>query len=96
MRNRSIKQTALYFIVMCLGAFFLMGAEGCDSSQESKDRAVVQDQQSHYSKVQPLPFYDYSIPRDIVVQIYNVVTQESRSTYTVIESVTGVDRKSVV
>lgn len=63
---------------------------GCPiSTQESKDREVVAEQQAHYGKVQPLPFYDYSIPRDIMIQIYNVVTQESRSTYTVIETIMG-------
>ena len=62
---------------------------GCDTTQEGKDRAVVSQQQAQYAKVQPLPLYDYSIPRDIMIQIYNVVTQESRSTYTVIETITG-------
>ena len=61
---------------------------GC-GSRESRDREIVNRQQEHYAKVQPLPFYDYSTPRDILLQIYNVVTQESRSTYTVIETITG-------
>lgn len=61
---------------------------GCGGS-EQKDREVVNKQQEHYAKTQPLPYYDYSIPRDVLIQIYNVVTQESRNTYTVIESVTG-------
>lgn len=70
--------------------FVLVLIIGCDQGgQESKDRGVVDQQQAQYAKVQPLPFYDYSIPRDIMIQIYNVVTQESRSTYTVIETITG-------
>jgi len=64
---------------------------GCNNSggQEQLDREVVDNQQAQYAKVQPLPIYDFSIPRDIMIQIYNVVTQESRNTYTVIETMTG-------
>jgi len=35
-----------------------------------------------------LRFYDFSIPRDVLNKIYDVVTQESRNTYTIIESKT--------
>ncbi len=74
-----------------IGAMMLVLAlvVGCGGGQESKDREIVGKQQAHYAKVQPLPFYDYSIPRDIMIQIYNVVTQESRNTYSVIETITG-------
>ena len=64
---------------------------GCDpGGSEANDRDVVEKQQDHYSKVQPLPFYDFSIPRDVLIQIYNVVTQEAHNTYTVVASMTGV------
>lgn len=82
-----MKKSRLFGIGMLVLACVLV--VGCDNSQESKDRAVVEEQQAHYAKAQPLPFYDYSIPRDIMLQIYNVVTQESRSTYTVIETMMG-------
>ncbi len=68
---------------------------GCDpspGSADKKDQALVNKQQSHYSTVQPLPYFEFSIPRDILIQIYNVVTQEARSTYTIIESFTGVTK----
>ena len=76
------------FIMLAILAMFTFGCEW-EGGQEAEDRKIVENQQDHYAKVQPLPFYDYSIPRDIVIQIYNVVTQEARSTYTVIESITG-------
>lgn len=76
------------FLSLAVAAVFLSG--GCEGGQEAKDREVVQNQQAHYASVQPIPFFDYSIPRDIVTQIYNVTTQEARSTYTVIETMTGV------
>lgn len=79
--------------VMCL-ALFGMGATGggCDveeSNQEKRDRAVVAEQQSHYGKTQPVPMFDYSLPRDVLIQIYRAVTTEARSTYTIIESMSG-------
>lgn len=71
----------------------LLCGSGCgQGGQEAKDREVVQNQQAHYAKGQPLPFFDFSIPRDILSQIYHVVTTESRSTYSVIESMTGETR----
>lgn len=77
------------FIVLALviSIGFMIGCD--DGGSEGADRAIVNQQQEHYGKVQPLTFYDYSIPRDIVIQIYNVVTQESRNTYTVIETIMG-------
>jgi hypothetical protein len=80
----------LHIIGIVVIAVSVMMVIGCtDGGQEGADREVVQKQQAHYATTQPLPFYDYSIPRDIMIQIYNVVTQESRNTYTVIETITG-------
>ncbi len=76
----------LFLSILIIFVFVLSCTEG---GQEAQDREIVNKQQEHYAKVQPLPFYDYSIPRDIMIQIYNVVTQEARNTYTVIESITG-------
>ena len=73
---------------MVIALFALMGC-GSGGKQEAKDREIVASQQTHYGRTQPVPFYDHSIPRDIVVQIYDVVTREVRSTYTIIESVMG-------
>ena len=56
---------------------------------ERQDRELVQEQQKHYQKVLPIPFYDYSIPRDVLIQIYDVVTTRAYITYTVIQSITG-------
>ena len=45
--------------------------------------------QKRYAKAQPVPVFDFSIPRDVYIQIYNVVTSEARTTYSVITSITG-------
>ena len=77
------------FLVLAMILLAVACLTGCSQNQEGKDRDVVSKQQAHYAKVQPLPFYEFSIPRDIMIQIYNVVTQESRNTYTTIETITG-------
>lgn len=46
---------------------------GCyEDSQTSKDRAAVTRQQSQYATVQPVPTYDWSLERDMVIQLYNI------------------------
>lgn len=53
----------------------LLGDSGCGTqppSQESRDRQVVQTQQSQYAKGQPIPIYDWSLERDLVIQLYNI------------------------
>jgi len=80
------KLTAILLVSVLILALVL---SGCTGGADSADRALVDDQQEHYAKVQPLPFFDYSIPRDVVIQIYKVVTAEARNTYTIIESITG-------
>lgn len=49
----------------------------------------VSNQQWQYAKVHPVPYFDYSIPRDVYTQIYVVVTTKAYMTYTVIQSITG-------
>jgi hypothetical protein len=77
-------------VVIVLMVLVLAGC-GRDTS-ESRDQALVNRQQSIYQKVQPVHIYDYSIPRSIYQQIYDVVTTRVVATYTVIESMTGVTR----
>jgi len=52
----------------------LMGNSDCggDPSQESKDQQVVQQQQAQYGIGQPIPTYDWSVERDLVIQLYNI------------------------
>lgn len=83
-------KTTQILVLLIASTFFFGFSDGCNGGgAEQKDREVVDKQQDHYGKVQPVHFYDHSIPRDIVIQIYDIVTTESRSTYTVIETITG-------
>lgn len=50
---------------------------GCPQnvSQEAKDRAAVERQQSQYAKGQPVPAYEWSLERDLLIKLYNIRNQ---------------------
>ncbi|QQR82149.1 hypothetical protein IPJ70_02590 [Candidatus Campbellbacteria bacterium] len=80
----------LFAVLACPFFFVLLaGNESCGGGQERMDRKVVDDQQAHYAKVQPIPFFDYSMPRDVLIQIYKATVSGNRSTYTVVTAITG-------
>jgi hypothetical protein len=60
-----------------------------NDSSEAKDAEIVARQQSIYQDAQPVHIYDYSIPRDIYQQVYDVTTTQVVATYTIIETITG-------
>ena len=46
---------------------------GCYSpNQDAKDRETVNQQQRQYSMGQPVPMYDWSLERDMVIKLYNI------------------------
>jgi hypothetical protein len=61
------------------------------SSQESKDNEAVSRQQAQYAKGQPIPAFDWSLERDLVIKLYNIRNQRVathsvwRSNYGMIE-----------
>lgn len=66
---------------------------GCldSKSSDAQDTKAVQRQQSQYQKAQPIPAFDWSLERDLLIQLYQVrnseVTTHSvwRSDYGVVE-----------
>ena len=58
---------------------------------ESRDAARVQEQQSQYEKGQPIPAFDWSLERHLVIELYKVRNQKAathsvwRSNYGTIE-----------
>ena len=44
----------------------------CVESQNYKDRQVVESQQEQYGIAQPIPVYDFSVERDLVIKLYNL------------------------
>ena len=57
--------------------FLIFGLLGCETkaSQEKEDNEAVQRQQAQYAKVQPVPAYDWSLERDLVIKLYNIRNQ---------------------
>jgi len=68
-------------------------ANSCDAEKnvEKRDAMRVQEQQSQYEKGQPIPAFDWSLERDLVIQLYKVRNQKAathsvwRSDYGTIE-----------
>jgi hypothetical protein len=45
---------------------------GCIDSQESKDTQAVNRQQAQYAKGQPIPGFNWSLERDLLIKLYNL------------------------
>jgi hypothetical protein len=58
-------------LIILLLSFSVIACEARDS-QATKTAASVERQQAQYSIVQPVPAYDWSLERDLVVQLYNI------------------------
>ena len=60
---------------------------GCGSlaDSEQQDNIRVQDQQAHYATIQPIPYFDFSMDRDTLIQIYKA-KNEARQTHSVVMS----------
>ena len=65
----------------------LLGCSGGGGS-EDVDATAVDKQQRHYQQVQPLPYFDYSLERDVAVQLYKA-RNERVVTWAVWRSDTG-------
>lgn len=74
-------------LLAMLGVAFCFA--GCQrDSAEQKDRRVVEKQQSHYASSQPVPFFDWSLERDFMIQLLKK-RNESVRTWTVWRSDMG-------
>ena len=59
-----------------------------DPKSDVNDMKAVQQQQAHYSIAQPVPKFDWSLERDLVIQLYKARNTEV-ATHTVWRSNTG-------
>jgi hypothetical protein len=62
---------------------------GCDLGSESRDRAAVENQQTVYQRAQPVPAFDYSLERAVVIDLYKARNTRV-ATHSVWRSATGV------
>lgn len=74
--------------ILIFTSLFLLS--GCPNSRDAGDReaAAVQAQQAQYGKGQPVPAFDWSLERDLVIQLYGV-RNEKVSTHSVWRSALG-------
>ena len=76
-------------ITMFVILVFAAGCKMSSPSSETKTAFQVNNQQEQYTKVQPVPFYDWSLERDLVIQLYNMRNVRA-VTHSVWRSNTGV------
>lgn len=63
-------------ILLSFGLLFSAGCGPTPKSAEQKDRESVQKQQAQYAKGQPIPAYDWSLERDLLISLYNLRNQK--------------------
>lgn len=60
------------FFVMFI-ALIGLGLTACGpDTQENKDARLVNEQQAQYAIAQPVPRYDWSLERDLLIKLYNL------------------------
>ena len=59
-------------LLFVLSVALFTGCEFEKPSQTQKDRKAVERQQSQYAKAQPVPAYNWSLERDLLVKLYNL------------------------
>ena len=61
-------------IVLAISLFLTSTCNRAET-QEVKDVQAVSRQQEQYSKAQPIPAFDWSLERDLLIQLYNIRNQ---------------------
>lgn len=60
-------------IAIVLFSIFSMGADGCDKkTQDELDQKLSNDQLEQYSKRQPIPVFDWSLERELIIKLYEL------------------------
>ena len=70
-----VKDPAAYVVILM--AIIMIGlVAGCVNEQDRKDRETASAQQKQYGKGQPVPKFDWSLERDLVIQLYRARNEE--------------------
>lgn len=59
-------------VVLIIGLSLSACSMSVQETQTEKTAKAVERQQSQYSVAQPIPAYDWSLERDLVIQLYNI------------------------
>lgn len=60
------------YIVLFISLMILTGCIERKQTESSKTSAAVERQQAQFVKAQPIPAYDWSLERDLLIQLYNI------------------------
>ena len=66
-------------ILSIVSLFIILGMVGCysgNTSANNKEAQAVSRQQDQYAKGQPVPAFDWSLERDLIIQLYNLRNQK--------------------
>lgn len=80
-------KNVLRFLPMIAVAMLLSGQDGCDNA-ETRDRRAVDQQQRAYQEAQPIPSFDFSLERQVAIELYEARNQ-AVATHSVWRSTTG-------
>lgn len=64
------------FILVALGLLGLAACKTDASGSNHADTAAVERQQAQYQKGQPIPAFDWSLERDLLIQLYQIRNSE--------------------
>lgn len=76
----------LVLVLAC--APLMMAQDGCDNA-ERRDRQAVDEQQRVYQTAQPLPHFEFSLEREVAIELYQARNQ-AVATHSVWRSMSGV------
>lgn len=63
--------------VVVLVTSLLAGCDWWSGTSDTKDTATIQKQQDQYAKAQPIPVFDWSLERNLVIELYKVRNQNA-------------------
>lgn len=76
---------AFIVLSLILSMGVLMGNSGCEPSEQRKTEQAIQQvvakQDSIYNKTEPIPIFNYSLPRHMWIQFYKATTQNVVNTW---------------
>jgi hypothetical protein len=81
-----------FFVYFMVVVFVMVGMVGCkdfNNNSNNKENEAVEQQQAHYLAAQPIPFFEWSFERDLVVKLYELRNKKV-ATYSVWRSLSGV------
>ena len=64
-------------ILLGVAALALAACDQPSASTQKRDAARVEQQQSQYEKGQPIPAFDWSLERDLMIKLYEVRNQKA-------------------